>query len=207
MVDRAEITRINNMTFHELRNELAYCGNNKVKEDLIRHIMYQRYKKHLETKNKMEQIKFQKKQKYLEKLKRQQEREIKKKLSMEKKRERKVHQQEEKEDDNLSFDSSDFQETNRIIVPSNGFDDFETNEVFDKRDITEYDRDITNNNLVNRLNNDIDIRNSRNRNKRVPNKIDFVPPYANNSGDNYASFDSILTSSKKDFSNVKLKKK
>ena len=207
MTSRQEIDRINKMTFHELRNELAYCGNNKVKEDLIRHIMFQRYQKHIELKNQIEYIKQQKKQRYIEKLKRQQEKEYKKRLAYEKKNNQKLK---EPDDDNVSLDSTDFVNTGTIIKPMNELDDINGNGLFDKRDITEYDRDLTNNNLVDRLNSDIDIRTKRNTGRGISNKdkkqVDFVPPYADTAGDNYAPFDSILKSSKKDFSNIRFKK-
>lgn len=205
MTTRQEIYRINKMTFHELRNELAYCGDNKVKEDLIRNIMFQRYQKHIELKNQIEHIKQQKKQMYIDKLKRQQEKEYKKRLADEKRKNKKIK---EPEDDNISLDSTDFINTGTIIKPMNELDDIDNNGLFDKRDITEYDRDLTNNNLVDRLNSDIDIRTKRNNGRENNNRkqIDFVSPYANTPGDNYAPFDSILKSSKKDFSNIKFKK-
>ena len=145
----------------------------------------------------------QKKQRYLDKLQKRQEKEIRRRIKLQKKMDKKNNQNDEV-DESLSFDSTDFENMQTIIKPSNEFTDFEQNEIFDKRDITEYDRDIANNNLLNRLNNDIDIRTSRNKNKQVKSSTDIVKPYADNSGDNYASFDSILKSSKKDFSNAKL---
>ena len=47
---------MNNMTFGELRNELANCDN-PVRQRIIRNLMYIRYKQHLEKKQKIQQLK------------------------------------------------------------------------------------------------------------------------------------------------------
>ena len=42
------VNKINNMTFRELRNELAYCDD-PTKEKIIRNIMYRRYTQYMKS--------------------------------------------------------------------------------------------------------------------------------------------------------------
>ena len=54
--------------------------------------------------------------------------------------------------------------------------------------IKEYGRDKTNNNLMRRLSNDIDINKIKDDIQKKDVSRDFVPPFANNLDDQYASF-------------------
>ena len=68
-------------------------------------------------------------------------------------------------------------------------------------DITEYERDMVNNNLIARLNTDIDIK-KKNKNKKPV----VISPYSNTAGSNYAPYKSDDHIPKNDFSNPKLHK-
>ena len=76
------------------------------------------------------------------------------------------------------------------------------NDIYDDRDISEFNRDLVNNNLMDRLNSDIDIKNFGI--KKVKNNL--IPPYINNAGDNFAPFNSNNRNIK-NFSNIKSNKK
>jgi len=182
-----EIKRINNMTFKELRNELANCGHNKTKENIIRNIMYARYKKHIENKMMIERSK----QLQITRQQKIKEDQIK------------IMQQTNNED-NLSLNSEDFEIKPRL-QPLNELEEGnnEYNNIHDTREIQEYDRDMTNNNIIDRLNSDIDIRTSRN--KTIEYKL--VPPYSDGTSDNYAPFNTAFQTSRKSFSNIQPKKK
>src|SRR5579872_4531533 len=49
-MNNTEINKINNMTFRELRTELANSKNNPVRESIIRNLMYVRYNRHMQKK-------------------------------------------------------------------------------------------------------------------------------------------------------------
>jgi hypothetical protein len=103
------------------------------------------------------------------------------------------------EDDNSSIDPDTFeikQSTNTL----NELDD--PDEIIDNRDIIEYERDMVNNNIVNRLNSDIDIRKFR----ETSQKKEFMMPYSDTSIGHYAPFNSKQKISTSDFSNKKIKK-
>ena len=183
-----EINRINNMTFKELRNELANCGHNKTKENIIRNIMYARYKKHIENKMMIERSR------QLQIMKQQQMKENQIKM---------MQQNNNDNEDNLSLNSNDF-EIKPHLPPLNELEkgNNEYDNIYDTREIQEYDRDMTNNNIIDRLNSDIDIRTARN--KKIEYKL--IPPYSDGNGDNYAPFNSAFQTSRKSFSNIKPKK-
>jgi hypothetical protein len=148
--------KINNLTFRELRNELANCGDNKIKATIIRNIMYERYVQHMNYK-----------QQYINKLEQKRS----------KKHNKQIHDQNNKQSNDVE-----------LLTP----DDFdiiskESNNINEPNKKQEYGREAVNNNIISRLDGDIDIRNARN--KKV--ELDFVPPYANTAGDNYASFEAL----------------
>lgn len=130
----------NKLTFSELRKELAYC-NDKVKEKIIRTIMYNKYKEHI----------------------------LNKKIYIENK---KSIVQDFK---NIAHNNND-----KYISKNEIYEKNNTNLNVIKNNI--YNRDTTNNNLMQRMSNDIDIFSSKDIKK------EFIPPYGNDSGDNYASF-------------------
>lgn len=138
-----DINSINNLTFGQLRNELANC-NDPIKEKLLRNIMLIRYKQHLRNKTKYN---------------------VSNKTN---------------NYNQFPLNENDFELTPNI----NTLNEVQENDdLYDNRDINEYDRDLTNNNLMNRLNSDIDIY-TKGMSKQKP---DFIPPYINNVGDDYAS--------------------
>jgi hypothetical protein len=189
MVDNIEITRINKLTFKELRNELANCKNNPVRETLIRNLMYIRYNQHLHKKQQLIQLKKEHKKKQISKIKNKLEEKYKRNgdaLNF---------------DDEIDFNENDFKTLKPPFEPLNELD--KTDELFDSRDITEYDRDYANNNLIERLNIDADLRKIK---PKFKNKNDFMTPYSNDSGGNYAPFNDNSRSQKNNFSNIKFNK-
>lgn len=186
-MNNQEINRVNSMSFRELRNELANCGNNKMKENIIRHIMYIRYQKHIERKMLIEQ---------------QKQKHIRTQMNKQKQNDENMKMKAVQElktddtDDNISLNSNDF-ESNSKFKSENELDEC------DPRDIQEYDRDLTNNNIIERLNSDIDIRTERN--KKIEYKL--IPPYSHDTGNNYAPFETAFKPTRTNFSNIKIKKK
>ena len=189
MVDNIEIARINKMTFRELRNELANCMNNPVRGTIIRNLMYIRYNQHLYKKQQLEQFR--------KEAKRKQILQIKNKLEKKYKKNNEIinhnHSEEHYDDDFGSFkkehckdvdlNENDFNDTKPLFGSLNELDE-DNSDLFDLRDITEYERDHANNNLMDRLNVDMDLHNIK-----VKTKNDFVMPYSNDIG-SYASFHS-----------------
>lgn len=196
MVDNSEIARINKLTFGELRNELANCRNNPVREKVIRNLMCIRYNQHLQKKIQIEQFKKEQKRKQIMKIKN----------KLEKKYKYKVNHYDKTDDlldfvdndEKVQFDENDF---NNVNENKNELD--EVNELFDSRNITEYGRDYANNNLMERLNIDMNL---RKENPIVKNKKDFATPYSNNPGNHFAPFNDFPKSQKNDFSNYKQNK-
>lgn len=195
---------INNLTFNDLRNELANSRDNPVKESLIRNIMFIRYNQHIQKKNlkssspKQEQTKAKRQKppatkKYVQELYDDRSNKSAGLATLD------AFSGGDKRDDILDF----IDDVNSN--PATGGDNSEQviEELYDTRDIIEYERDKANNNLMQRLNGDITI-----RNVKTKNKTDFLLPYSNDPGDNYASFKDIGKSphvlKKNDFSNIKL---
>ncbi|QKF94068.1 hypothetical protein QKU48_gp0610 [Fadolivirus algeromassiliense] len=187
-----ELNKINKMTFSQLRNELALC-NDPIKEKLIRNLMYIRYKQHINNKIKMEEMTRQKKMKMIE---RENRNRIK---TMEQVNDNQNMMDMLDDQDNISIDPDEY-EIKQNNISLNELDD--ENMLFDKRDITEYERDAVNNNIVDRLNSDIDIRTMReNRNT----KKEFVMPYSDDVSGNYAPFNENKKLPINNFSNIRPK--
>ncbi len=75
---------------------------------------------------------------------------------------------------------------------------------------SEIDKDYLNNNLMDRLNSEIDIRASKQKKKQQPNnsKKEFVPPFTDDNSDKYAPFNSqTFSNSLVGFDNKKFKTK
>ena len=211
MVDNSEIARINKLTFGELRNELANCRNNPVREKVIRNLMCIRYNQHLQKKIQIEQFKKEQKRKQIMKIKN----------KLEEKYKYKLNENYNKPDDLLDFvdndekvqfDKNDFNNINENDLNNINENDFkndfkneldETNELYDSRNITEYGRDYANNNLMERLNIDMNLRKDT---PIVKNKKDFATPYSNNPGTQFAPFNNFPKSQKNNFSNYKQNK-
>lgn len=202
MVDNMEITRINNLTFRELRNELANCQNNPVRETIIRNLMYIRYNQHLQKKQQLEKIKKEQRRKQISKIKNKLEEKYKTNDML------RVDDFIDQSDEEINFNESDFKTLKPVHGSLNELDDDngndnDNNELFDSRAITEYERDYANNNLMERLNIDMDLRKIKVESK----KKEFVTPYADTVGGNYAPFHRDTKSEKNNFSNLKFGKK
>lgn len=184
-----ELNRINKMTFNELRNELAKCDD-PVKETLIRNLMYIRYKQHINKKIQIDEIKRRKMLRFME--------QQKKKIETNTINNNSINDL-LNDEDNLSLDPDEF-EIKQTSDSLNELDD--ADELLDKRNITEYERDMVNNNIVERLNSDIDIRTMR----ETQQKKEFVVPYSDNDDGNYAPFNSKPKLQVNTFSNRRPKK-
>jgi hypothetical protein len=191
MATRNDIERIQNMSFNQLKKELPYCKNNPSKELYIRNIMREKY------------IRYKKK----------------KKLMVEKNRRQPLFIDSKSTTIN---ESTTFNEINNlgnepirsilndVVDPfpednKNNRNDFNLNESMEPRDPKkhkykeEVDKDFLNNNLMDRLNSDIDIRKIKTRNKR-----DFVPPFSNDIGGDFAPFVYDKKIPQSDFSNKRI---
>jgi hypothetical protein len=148
-MDPQTVTKINNMTFSELKNELYKCHNNPIKERIIRELMVIKYQQHINLqKNKQN------------------------------KKPKTVPSQKPKMIEPIevfSFDDFSLDDFN---------DDKKDFDAFDRNHIIEYKKDVTNNNLMDRLNNDMEIK----KMKKSKNVKEIIKPFANTSCDAYATF-------------------
>jgi len=147
---------IYNMTFDELRNELYNCNGNQVKEHIIRNIMFTKYQKHL--------TKIQQHNNQIKKIN-----ETKKIIEIKKV----LPVQPNNNNFSLESDSENNSENNSEKNTDND------------SDIDENGKDELNNTIMERLNNDIDIKNLNTNKKK---KSTMIPPYIDNIGDMYASW-------------------
>ncbi|AYV76940.1 MAG: hypothetical protein Barrevirus4_24 [Barrevirus sp.] len=173
------INEVNKMTFAELRNELANCSD-PVKQYIIRNLMMLRYKQHLENKEL--------------------ERNLKKKYqkSQIKKIKRKLEKKYRNKSVNNPLTNSDFIEPEETREEEDDNTN-NNNNMYNGTKINEYIKDRTNNNLMNRLHNDIEINKMKDDNiyksskSNKKNNNDFVSPFSNDgSDDKYASFDNAF---------------
>lgn len=166
-----EITRINKLTFGELRNELANC-NDPVRQYIIRNLMLVRYKQHLANKEAQQQMKKDYRKNQIKKIK----------SKLKDKYTKKVNISLEPYDDSELFDHEGIEYNDQVQEINNWEGD-------NLNGIPEYNKDKTNKNLMSRLQNDIDI--NRLKDNTIHNKKinkDFVPPFADETDDQYASF-------------------
>jgi hypothetical protein len=148
------MNKINDMSFNELKNELHNCGDNKIKEKLIRELMMIKYQQYInQHKNVNRTIKIPKKKKI---------------------KTNKIPK-------------------NEVIFSDSDFNDDEIN----NNKIIEYGKDITNNNLMDRLNNDVEIKTM----KVSTSKKDIVKPFVNSNCDTYATFKNEPGTDIKNFKN------
>jgi len=191
-----ESEKIKKMTFNELRNELAKCNNNPVKEKIIRSMMVLRYNQHMERKRYIQMKQAEKYQKMIIKQQQMQHNNANNVNN--------VNNVNNESDENIVLDENDFDFIKPTYKSLNELDDQSNDEDFRPvREIKEQERDKLNDNLVSRLNNDMELKNNNEKNKQ--DKVDIVPPFSNDLGDMYAPFESIKQN-KKDFSNPKFSK-
>jgi hypothetical protein len=186
MVDIATVEKINKLTFSELRNELATCENNPVKGLLIRKLMLMKYQQSIQKKKEKEHNK-------------QMQNQMQRQMQLNRMREQMESKKPEDAHEDIVFDSEDF-DTAPNLGPLNELDD--PDDLYDTRNIKEYDRDIANNTLMDRLNSDIYIKTLKEK-KEKPHVI--IPPYSNDICNNYALFDRNEKVPKNDFSNRRIK--
>jgi len=170
-----KINKINNMTFQELRNELAECNNNPIKELLIRNIMKQKAIKYIVIKKK-QKLK-QRKTKILNNNNDNEEYEL----------------VDDMLDDDIISQDIYLSENDIKSLPDHGpLNELEENESIKEK---QQARDLLNNNLMNRMNAELNIRKS----KKNKTKKEVISPFADDVGMNYAPYnyqDNIV-----DFSN------
>jgi len=198
-------SNIKNMTFDELRNELGNCSNNPVKESIVRHMMKQRYYEHQMQKEMIKKRKMMRDQQL-----REQQTQLQNQEAQE------THEAQSNIDDlimdiqdNISnegdmvarteFSSDSNNESDMMARQSYGPNDNNlTSRDFldpisdnnnDSKSAKEITRDHLNNNLMSRMGADIAIR--KFKDPRHSGNNDFESPFANGSGDGYASFDKI----------------
>mgnify|MGYP005855511951 CR=1 FL=1 len=184
MVTRNDVERIQNMSFNQLKKELSYCKNNPSKELFIRNLMREKY------------IRYKKKKK-----------------NFEEKNRRHISYSNTNESTTFNEINNLGNDTIRSILNDiedpfpeennrNPRNDFNLNKFEDKKNPKfkdEVDKDFLNNNLMDRLNSDIDIRKIKARNKR-----DFVPPFSNDVGGEFAPFRYDKNIPKNNFSNKRI---
>lgn len=173
-MSKKEVERIRKMTFEELREELTYCEN-PVKNILIRKIMKEKYNQYLRRRNQLI-TKKQRKTLYEER-----------KVATRKRKKKEMDDIIESLINNINEPEIELKEEDfnakDVHGPLNELDD--DYGLFDDKFKKEVAQDIMNNNLMERMNSELDIMSAT---KARKNNKDFIPPYANNEGDKYASF-------------------
>ena len=108
------------------------------------------------------------------------------KQHLEKRRQEEMYQRlEQKEESNeCPFNDDDFEKPN--FGSLNELDERSKDVNYANREIKEQGRDRVNKSIIDRLNNDIDIKEMRNNKKKPP----VVSPYTNIAGDNFAPYHS-----------------
>ena len=177
MMQKNKIDQINHMTFAELRNELAN-STDPVRKEIIRNLMYIRYKQHMDKKERIHQLKRENKKKQLKKIKQKIEEKYKAKPVT------------NKEDYGDILNANDFV---LDIKEENPVEKFIGMPKYNDTELPEYDRDRSNNSLMQRMSNDIDIKKIKEDIIYKPKKEsnyskDFSSPSSNNLDDQYASF-------------------
>jgi hypothetical protein len=165
------INKIKDMTFEELREELVNSRNNPTKELLIRKLMLQKWNENLVKKKQIREQKIIEKQKRIEKLKEK----IKKKVESEINKNNKIKK--DNEEDNVEIKEEE-KLLNELMDDVKDFNIEETNK---EREYTKYERDHLNNNLINRMESEFNLR-------KIKNEKSFIPPYSDDAGENYAKF-------------------
>jgi len=178
MMQKNKIDKINHMTFAELRNELANCTD-PVRKEIIRNLMYIRYKQYMDKKEKIHQLKRENKKKQLKKIKHKIEEKYKA-----------VKNEDEKEEDYGDILNANDFIANRKEEPISNFISMPK---YNNTELPEYDRDKSNNSLMQRMSNDIDIKKMKEDIIYKPKKEsnyskDFSSSSSNNLDDQYASF-------------------
>lgn len=224
MVTNQEITRIKRMSFRELRDELGNCDNNPVKERIIRSLMKEKYIHYLKKKKELQQREqLRRKQKY-QKLKNLMAKKYDTKyrkfyegskegsiesilddIDFEDNKERKVNWSNEFSRDFWEFENSNFKTNIRDEdinpFPNHGhLNELEDDDrLYDTKFRDELNKDYMNNNLLDRMNSEIDIRKGK-----VANKKDFIPPFANKGSGQFAPFHKQKNIPQSDFSNKRI---
>jgi len=160
--------KIFNMNFNELRDELVYCDNNPIKEMLIRKLMKEKYVYYIKRKQRIEN------EKRLYNLIQQKE-----------------QQKQFIKQDNMSMSSEDiyFEENDFNFLPDHGpLNELDKNNTINDRLKNEIDRDHFNNNLMERMNSEIDIIKLNNKRPKdailKPYEISTKGPFDNNNNVN-----------------------
>ena len=166
-MDKKTVARINSMSFNELKNELYNCYDNPIKERLIRELMVIKYTQQKQYITAQTQHKHNIKHKQTNKCK----------VPV-------MNQSKSKSDPEPD-----------IVIVDDILDDFNFNfnfndiddlssEESNKNKIIEYKKDTTNNNLMDRMDSDMEIK----KMKVSTSKKDIVKPFVNTVCDNYATF-------------------
>ena len=205
-------SNIKHMTFDELRNELGNCSNNPVKESIVRHMMKQRYYEHQRQKEMIKRKKMMRDQQ----LREQQNAQRMQQTQLQNQETQETQEAQSNIDDliidiqdnisnegdmvaRMEFSSDGDNESDMMARQSYGPNDNNlTPRDFldpipdsnnDSKSAKEITRDHLNNNLMSRMGADIAIR--KFKDPRHSGNSDFESPFANGSGDGYASFDKI----------------
>lgn len=176
-----DIDKINRMSFRELKIELLECNNNPVKEQIIRRLMlrkYELYKKKKIDKHRRIQIKWEKQRMHHDMERNINEIELQERISKSELPKRRNYGE---------------------LTGFGPLDEFEGRQ-YDAKFGREIEKDHLNNNLMLRMNSNVDIK------KTKPLKGEFIPPYSNEVGATYQSvFNERMP--KDDFSNGRFMKR
>lgn len=159
-MDKKAVAHINNMSFSELKTELQNCYNNPIKEKIIRELMVLRYKQHTQAQQ----------QRKVKQVHKQQQKQIK--LQQQQQSQQQIPKPDFELKDDFDVDTFSLDED----------DDYNFN--FNTNDFIEYKKDTTNNNLMDRMNSDMEIK----KMKVSTDKRDIMKPFVNSVCDNYATF-------------------
>lgn len=161
---------INNLSFSELKQELYKCHNNPLKEKLIREIMYAKYNKHVND----QQLNKQRV-------------DTKMRNNIRKTEPVKIPGSDPSWKISEIFTNDSSSEEDAVNYNDRFFD----------QPYIEYKKDITNNNLMDRLNADMEIK----KIKMTSHKKNIIKPFVNESCDTYATFGNEPLTNIKSFRN------
>ena len=162
-MDKKTVKHINGMSFNELKNELNNCYDNPIKEKIIRELMVLKYNQYINAQHNRK-LKLKQKQK----------------------------QKQKQKHDSLQNKNPPINDNSSVVITPTpevdflddfSFDDF-NDEDYDDNNIIEYKKDINNNNLMDRMNSDMELK----KMKVSTNKKDIIKPFVNTTCDTYATF-------------------
>ncbi len=172
--------KFNNMTFGELREELAKVSvqNDPTKETLIRNLMMKRYNQYQKKKNEMARLKHEQDMYIMNQAREEQERQNQNKANNSVKQNNTIKPNKQTKSNKSNMSNID------KFFPDSSINNYSSQQ-FTDRDLEEYDfhRDRANDCLMDRMQNNIDL-----RTLKTDTQNSLLKPYSNKQSDLFAAF-------------------